>query len=123
MLILLEEFQDITFGTIKLWLFNCLKMDDKVEVLPYMMILLDVDVKAFPRITIHYLPVNVTYETSVLDVIRFFNGFQSQLCKRINDDTEDNVQQDCDDDQEDREIEDSSEVETLDVFWSSCLRW
>ena len=75
-------------------------MDDKVEILPNMVILLDVDIKAFPRITIHNLPVNIADETCILDIIRFFNSFLSQLRKSINNNTEDNIEQDCNDDQE-----------------------
>jgi hypothetical protein len=75
-------------------------MDDKVQILPDIMIILDVELEALFGILIEHLPFMVANEAYVFHVSLGFIFLTSQLGKSINDNTENNVQQDCDDDQE-----------------------
>jgi len=75
-------------------------MDDKVQILPDIMIILDVELEALFGILIEHLPFMVANEAYVFHVSLGFIFLTSQLGESINDNTENDVQQDCDDDQE-----------------------
>ena len=75
-------------------------MDDKVQILPDIMIILDVELEALFGILIEHLPFMVANEAYVFHVSLGFIFLTSQLSESINDNTENDVQQDCDDDQE-----------------------
>ena len=75
-------------------------MDDKVQILPDIMIIIDVELEALFGILIEHLPFMVANEAYVFHVSLGFIFLTSQLGKSINDNTENDVQQDCDDDQE-----------------------
>jgi len=98
-------------------------MDDKVEVLPNIMIIVNMKLKALFGILIEHLPFMVADEAFVFHVSLGIVFLTSQLGESINNNTEDDVEQNCDDDQEECQIINSSEVESLDVFLGSGLSW
>ena len=75
-------------------------MDDEVQVLPDIMILSDVELEAFFSVSIEGLSLKVADEAFVLLILKHVHLLTSKLGKRINDNTEDDVEQNCNDDQE-----------------------
>lgn len=100
-----------------------LQVNDEVQILPDIMILSDVELEAFLSISIKCLPLKVANEAFVLLIFKHVHLLTSKLCKRINNNTEDNVKQNCNDDQEECQIVNGSEVEALDVLGSCRLCW
>lgn len=98
-------------------------MDDKVKVIPNIVVTQHMALKAYIGIFVKHSFVNSTDETDVFGVINNPNVDVSKLSKSINDNTEDDVQQDCDNEQEEGQIIKRPEVETLSVFWDSSLSW
>ena len=69
------------------------------------------------------LPVQVADEAFVFDIL-ISCGFQvTQLGKGVDDNTEDDVQQNCDHDQEETKIVHTSEIEPLEIGVSCRLGW
>jgi hypothetical protein len=91
-------------------------MDDEVDVLPLVVILHPMNAKACFTFSLEGLLVGSTDETVVPHVSVGFTLLVSQLREGIDDDTVNNVQQDCDDQQEERQITHSSKVETLSIL-------
>lgn len=96
-------------------------MDDEVEVLPDTMVSGNVFIKALFCVSVEHLPIDIANEASVLDVVVCIGFRVSQLSKSVNDDTEDNVQQNCDHDQEEGQVINCSEIKALDILNDSSL--
>jgi hypothetical protein len=75
-------------------------VDNKVEVLPDIMIVLLVELEALLCVPIKLLLINIANEADVLHILDGLRFLISQLGEGIDDDTENDVQQDCDDDHE-----------------------
>lgn len=87
------------------------------------MIVFCVELKAFLSVPVKSLSADAANETNILAVFIGLTFLVSQLCKCINDDTENNIEQDCDDEQEEGQIVGRTEVETLFVLGGCCLGW
>ena len=74
-------------------------MDEEVDIVPDLMIVAAVIVKALIRIPVQVLPIVPTDEANILHVVQLKTGLFSQLSKGVNDDTKDNVEQYDDNDQ------------------------
>jgi hypothetical protein len=98
-------------------------MDDEIEILPHIMIILLMEVKALVCIPIKLLFINIANETSVLHVFVTSLSLISELGKSINNNTKDNVEQNCNNQKEEGEIHYTSEVESLNIFFCSRLSW
>ena len=73
-------------------------MNDEVKVLPNVVVIFLMELKAFFRFSVKLLFLNIADEAEIFHI---FNGLRfliSELCKCINDDTENNVEQDCNND-------------------------
>ena len=86
------------------------------------MIVLLVILEALISISIKSLLFDTTNETNVFGVFNDTDIDVSQLSESINNNTEDNIQQNCNNQKEERQIINRSEVETLSILWSSRLR-
>ena len=75
-------------------------MDDKVQILPNIMIMKNMELKAFFGILIEHLPFMVANEANIFHVRFRFIFKTSQLGESIDDNTENDVEQNCNDDQE-----------------------
>jgi len=98
-------------------------MDDEVKVLPNVVVLPLMVLKAFFRIFVEYGFVNSTDEADVLRVLNNPNVDVSQLSESIDNNSEDDVQQDCNNEQEEGQIVERPEVETLGVLRDGSLSW
>ena len=96
-------------------------MDDEVDVLPDIVVILSVVLEALLGISVKSLSADTANEANILAVIVSLTLLVSQLGKCIDDDTEDDVQKNCDDQQEESKIVCRTEVETLSVFRRSSL--
>lgn len=96
-LLLFKKVQNVRLSTIQVTWINALDMDDEIDVLPLVVILLPMNAKACFSFSIECLLVDCTNETVVPHVSVGFTLVVSQLRKSIDDDTENNVEQDCDD--------------------------
>lgn len=77
--------------------------------------------KAFFRISVESLLFNTANETKIFCVVKDSYVYISQLCKSINDNTKDDIQENCDDKQEEGQIVNGPKVESLRIFRSSRL--
>lgn len=98
-------------------------MNNEVYVLPDVVIIHRVELKALLCVPVERLPANTTDEANILAVLVSLSLLVSQLCERINNDTEDDIKKNCDDEQEEGQIVGRAEVETLLVLSCCCLRW
>jgi len=118
---LLEKFENITLGSIELSYINAHQMDDKVHILPHVVVVLNMYIESFFSLTIKGLPINVADKAHIIDIIVGVLFVFSQQGESVDDNTEDDVQENRDHDDEKAEIEDLSEVEALDVVRRCCL--
>ena len=72
-------------------------------------------------VSFQYWSVDAADEAVVFDIGKFGLGCISQLGEGIDNNTENNVEQDCDDDQEESQIKHSPEVETLAILFDGSL--
>jgi len=98
-------------------------MDDEVKVLPNVVVLPLMVLKAFFRIFVEHGFVNSTDEADVFRVLNNPNVDVSQLSESIDNNSEDDVQQDCNNEQEEGQIVERPEVETLGVLRDGSLSW
>lgn len=87
------------------------------------MILCNVEFEAFVSVSIECLSLKVANEAFVLLIFKHVHLLTSKLGKRINNNTENDVEQNCNDDQEEGQIVNGSEVEPLDILGSCRLCW
>ena len=78
--------------------------------------------EALISISIKSLLFDTTNETNVFGVFNDTDIDVSQLSESINNNTEDNIQQNCNNQKEERQIINRSEVETLRILRNSRLR-
>ena len=83
---------DIRFCTIEITRVDRHDVDDEVQVLPNIMVVLDMELKALFGILIKHLPFMVTNEAYVFHVSISFIFDHSQLGESINDNTENDVE-------------------------------
>jgi hypothetical protein len=77
-------------------------MNDEIQVLPDAVVISGVMIKAVFCVSVQNLSINATNEASVILIFYNFSSQGSQLSKSINDNTKDNIQQNCNDNQEER---------------------
>ena len=97
------------------------QVDDEVEVLPHLVVVVYVYFEALFSLTVKRLSIDVADEAYVLNVDICVLFEVSQLGKRVNNDTEDNVQQHCLYLDVVGHIEHRLEIEALNVFRHSGL--
>jgi hypothetical protein len=68
-IILFEEFEDVRLSTVKVSARNSLQMDDKIDILPDVMIMHRVEFEAFFSVSVKCLSANTTNEASILSII------------------------------------------------------
>ena len=88
-------------------------MDNEVDILPNIVIGHRMELEALLRVPVKRLSIDAANKAHILYVIIRLSLLISQLGKSINNDTENNVQQNCDDKQEEGQIISRSEVEAL----------
>jgi hypothetical protein len=115
-LLLFEELQNVRLGAVQVARVDALDVDDEVDVLPLVVVLRLVREEAGLRLPVKGLLVDVANEAVVPHVIVSLTLVVSQLGEGVDDDTEDDVEQDCDDQEEEGQIVDRPEVETLAVL-------
>jgi len=98
-------------------------VNDEVDVLPNAVVVLYVVSESLFGVSFQDWPVDAADEAVVFDIAEFVLGGISQLGEGIDNDTENNVEQDCDNDQEESQIKDSPEVETLTILFDGSLCW
>ena len=97
-------------------------MNNKEQVVPDVVVFVLMLQEAVLHLAIKALRVLIANEALVPLVFHPGRVLVSQLCKGIDDDTEDNVQQNSHNQEEERQIEDGAEVEALRVRIDSRLR-
>jgi hypothetical protein len=98
-------------------------VNDEIEILPDIVIIFLMEVKAFICVSVKFLLVDVTDEATIFHIFVTGQTLVSELRERINNNTEDDIQQNCDHKQEKCEIDYSSEIESLNIFCGCCLSW
>lgn len=98
-------------------------MNNEIEILPHIMIILLMEVKALICIPIELLFINIANEAQVLHIFFASTPLISQLSKCINNNTKNDIEQNCNNQQEKREVHYRPEIESLQVLSSCCLRW
>ena len=98
-------------------------MDNEVEVLPDVVVVLQVVLEAFFGVSIEYLSVEIANEAEVLDILICLRFKVTKLSEGVDNNTKDDVEQDCDQDQEETQIVASSEIESLLVLTDRRLGW
>jgi hypothetical protein len=98
-----------------------LQVNDEVDVLPNTVVILYVVGEPLFGVSFQYWSVDSADEAVVFDIVKFVLGCISQLGEGIDNNTENNVEQDCDNDQEESQIKDSPEVETLTILFDGSL--
>lgn len=96
-------------------------MNDEIDVLPNTVVILDVVREPLFCVSFQYWSVDTADEAVVFDIVKFVLGCISQLGEGIDNDTENNIEQDCDNDQEESQIKDSPEVEALNILFDGSL--
>ena len=79
-------------------------MDDEVHVLPDVVVVSVMKFETLIGVSVKGLPFNAANEADIPIVIVRLTLLVSQLGKGIDDDTEDDVQQDCDHQEEERQV-------------------
>lgn len=85
------------------------------------MVILDVVGEPLFCVSFQDWSVDSADEAVVFDIVKFVLGCISQLGEGIDNNTENNVEQDCDNDQEESQIKDRPEVETLTILFNGSL--
>jgi hypothetical protein len=98
-------------------------MDNEIDILPNVMIGDSVVLEALLCVPVERLSIDAANEAHILAIIIGLTLLISQLRKCIDNDTKDDVQQDCDDEQEEGQVVCGSEVETLKVLGCGSLCW
>lgn len=97
-------------------------MDNEVDILPHIVIGHGMELEALLRVPVKCLSIDAANKAHILAVIIRLSLLISQLRESIDNDTENNVQQNCDDEQKEGQIIGGSEVEALEVLRCSSLR-
>jgi hypothetical protein len=91
-LILLKQVENITLCSIQLSHMDGLQVDDKLQVRPNVVVFIDVEREAFLCLSVESLIVDIANEADTLDIqVSLLIDF-SQLGKRVDNDTEDDIQ-------------------------------
>ena len=98
-------------------------MNDEVEILPNVVVIFLMELKALLSFSVELLFLDIADKTEVFHIFNSLRFLISKLRKRINDDTENNVEQDCNNDHKEWQIINGSEVEPLNVLRSCGLSW
>ena len=96
-------------------------MDDKVDVLPLVVVMRPVRHEAVLRLSVKSLLFTITNKAKILHVNICLALIVSQLSEGIDDNTEDNIQKNCDDQEEEGQIIDRAKVEALAILWYGRL--
>jgi len=109
-------------SSIKITTILLLKVNDKVNIIPNIMVKLIMVVEPLSSILIQSVFIQTTHKTNVFLIIFFKSSCLTQLRKRINNNTEHYIQNNSCDDEEERDVEEELDHEVAPIPWLNRCR-
>lgn len=116
-----EQFEDPTLDSVHLSRIHLSEMDYEVKVVPHVMVVILVLVKACTCHSLQVSSVQSTDEAFIVSQPKLVIRSCTQGCESVDNDTKHHVQENSDDDQEEGQVVSEPDVEGISVFWDESL--